>query len=179
MLLQLPYYQNCSLSKILMSSIFPPQILKRRGLLGHCHERFWGSHFERCFINVCVFNPLVPSNSSSLLSSTFKKCENINVELMVREFVRLSMFILHLYHHDGNMGLAHEAIVFYKCLASLLSAKWGDEYSVVLGWLRCCLGFSLLRSAIQCIQDACSLIGAYTRAPPPMDLVQVEFHLSE
>ena len=75
--------------------------------------------------------------------------------------------------------LAHEATVFYKRLASLLSAKWGDEYSVVLGWLRCCLGFSLLRSAIQCIRGARSSIGAYTRAPPPMDLVQVESHLSE
>ena len=76
-------------------------------------------------------------------------------------------------------GLAHETTVFYKHLASLLSTKWGDEYSVVLGWLRCCVGFSLLRSAIQCIRGARSSIGAYTRAPPPMDLVQVESHLSE
>ena len=41
-------------------------------------------------------------------------------------------------------GLAHEATYFYKRLASLLSRKWGDEYSVVLGWLRCFLSFSLL-----------------------------------
>ena len=27
-------------------------------------------------------------------------------------------------------GLAHEATYFYKCLASLLSHKWGDEFSV-------------------------------------------------
>ena len=73
-------------------------------------------------------------------------------------------------------GLSHEA---YKCLASLLSAKWGDEYSVVLSWLRCCLFFSLLQSAIQCIRGACSAIGAYSRAPLPMDLVQVESCLSE
>ena len=38
---------------------------------------FWGSRSERCFIDVRVFNPLAPSNSSSLLSSTFKKHENI------------------------------------------------------------------------------------------------------
>ena len=37
---------------------------------------FWGSRSERCFIDVCVFNPLAPSNSSSTLSSTFKKHEN-------------------------------------------------------------------------------------------------------
>ena len=38
---------------------------------------FWGSRSERCFTDVRVFNPLAPSNSSSLLSSTFKKHENI------------------------------------------------------------------------------------------------------
>ena len=57
---------------------------------------FWGSRSERCFIDVRVFNPLAPSNSSSSLSSTFKKHEISSVELMVREFVRLSILLLHL-----------------------------------------------------------------------------------
>ena len=69
------------------------------------------------------------------------------------------MLLLHLSTCRQRGGLAHEVTVFYKCLASLLSAKWGDEYSVVLGWLWYCLGFSLLRSAIQCIQGARSSIG--------------------
>ena len=55
----------------------------------------------------------------------------------------------------------------------------GVMNTLVLGWLRCCLGFSLLHSAIQCIRGARSSIGAYTRAPPPMDLVQVDSRLSE
>ena len=38
---------------------------------------FWGSSSERCFIDVRVFKPLAPSNSSSTLSSTFKKHEDI------------------------------------------------------------------------------------------------------
>ena len=88
------------------------------------------------------------------------------------------MLLLHLSSCRQQGGWLTK-LVFYKRLAYLLSAKWGDEYSVVLGWLRCCLGFSLLRSAIQCIRGARSSIGAYTRAPPPMDLVQVESHLSE
>ena len=33
--------------------------------------------------------------------------------------------------------------------------------------------------AIQCNRGARSSIGAYTRAPPPLDLVQVESRLSE
>ena len=54
--------------------------------------------------------------------------------------------------------LAHEATYFYKHLASLLSCKWGDEYSLVIGWLQCFLLFSLLHSATQCVYGACSLI---------------------
>ena len=49
-------------------------------------------------------------------------------------------------------GLADEATIFYKCLASLLSNEWGDSYSVTLGWLSCRL--SLLHSAIACIHGA-------------------------
>ena len=140
---------------------------------------FWGSRSERCFIDVRGFNPLAPSNSSSSLLSTFKKHENIKRRAYgqrIREVEHASFTPIIM---SATGGLAHEATVFYKHLASLLSAKWGDEYSVVLGWLQCCLGFSLLRSAIQCIRGARSSIGAYTRAPPPMDLVQVESHLLE
>ena len=139
----------------------------------------WGSHSERCFIDVHVFNPLAPSNSSSLLSSTFKKHENIKH----RAYGQRIREVEHTYFTPIVMsatgGLAHGATVFYKHLASLLSAKWCDEYSLVLGWLWFCVGFSLLCSAIQCIRGACSSIGAYTRALLPMGLVQVESHLSE
>jgi len=36
-----------------------------------------GGRSERCFVDVRVFNPFAPSNSSPSLSSTFKKHENI------------------------------------------------------------------------------------------------------
>ena len=47
-----------------------------------------------------------------------------------------------------------------------------------MGWLRCSLSFSLLRSAIQCIRGARSSIGHYVSAPPPMDLVRIESNLT-
>ena len=75
-------------------------------------------------------------------------------------------------------GLAHEATHFYKRLASLLSHKWGDEYSIVMGWLRYSLSFSLLRSAIQCVRGARSSIRHYIEVPLPMDLVRVESNMS-
>ena len=98
-----------------------------------------------------------------------------SVKLMGREFVTSFTPII----MSATRGLAHEATIFYKHLASLLSAKWDDEYSVFLGWLRCCLGFSLLQSSVQYTQGACSSIGEFNRAPPPMDLVQVESHQDE
>jgi len=67
---------------------------------------------------------------------------------------------------------------FFKRLAALLSTKWGFDYSVVMGWHRCCLSFSLLCSAIQGIHGAHSSIGVYSWTPPPVDLVAVESHMS-
>ena len=138
---------------------------------------FWGGRSERCFIDVRVFNPFAPSNSSSSLSSTFRKHEKIKHRAYgqrVREVEHATFTPIVL---AATGGLAHEATVFYKRLASLLAKKWGD-YSVVLGWLRCCLSFSLLRSAIQCIRGLRSSIGVYTRTPQSVDLVTVESHLS-
>ena len=79
---------------------------------------------------------------------------------------------------SATEGLAHEATFFSKRLAFLLAQKWGDEYLIVMGWLRYSLSFSLVRSAIQCIRGAHSAIGHYITAPPPMDLVRVESNLT-
>ena len=81
---------------------------------------FWGSRSERCFIDVHVFNPLAPYNSSSLLSPTFKKHENIKRQAYgqrIRE-VEHAFFTPIVMLATGGL-----ATVFYKCLASLLSAK--------------------------------------------------------
>ena len=42
----------------------------------------------------------------------------------------------------------------YKHLASLLSSKWNQPYSTIMGWLRCRLSFALLRSSIAAIRGA-------------------------
>jgi len=52
-----------------------------------------------------------------------------NIKLMVREFMWLSK---HAPFTSMIMLAAHKATVFYKLLASHLSGKWGDEYSVIL-----------------------------------------------
>ena len=58
---------------------------------------------------------------------------------------------------SGGMGAS--TTVAYKRLAFLLSCKWKSPYCRVMSWLRCCLGFSLLHSAIMCIRGSRSSSG--------------------
>ena len=67
-----------------------------------------------------------------------------------------------------------EASIFYKRLATMLAAKWGDPYSQVLCWRRCRLAFSLLRSSIQAIRGARSSRGHPIRGGLPIDLIRSE-----
>ena len=75
-------------------------------------------------------------------------------------------------------GLANEASTFYKRLASMLASKWDHPYSSTLCWLRCRLGFSLLRSAIQAIRGARSSRGHAIRISTAVDLVNIESNIS-
>ena len=73
---------------------------------------FWGGRSERCFVDVRVFNPFAPSNSSTSLSSTFKKHENIKRRAYgqrVREVEHASFTPIVL---AATGGLAHEATIF-------------------------------------------------------------------
>ena len=120
-------------------------------------------------VDVRVFNPYAASNKYSSLSTTYKKHENIKRYAdgqRIREIEHASFMPLVM---SATGGLAYEATIFYKHLASLLSTK-GDSYAITLGWLRYRLSFSLLHSAISCLRGAQLSSGHYDRAPPPMDL---------
>ena len=131
---------------------------------------FWGGRFERTYFDVRVFNPYAPSNRQSSLSSCYRKQESLKkraYEQRVREVEHASFTPLVL---SATGGMANEATVFYKRLASCLAMKWDQSYSSTLSWLRCRLTFSLLRSAIQCIRGARSSCGHAAKSPPPIDL---------
>ena len=100
-----------------------------------------GGRSECALVDVRVFNPFAPSNAASSLPACYKKNENTKKRTYGqrnREIERTS-FTPGVMSATG--GLAHEATYFHKRLASLLSYKWGDEYSIVLGWLWCSLSF--------------------------------------
>ena len=73
-------------------------------------------------------------------------------------------------------GMGRSATVTYQRLASLLSDKWNSPYSVIMGWLRCSLSFSLLRSALMCVRGSRSRAGS-PGVPVAVDLTVAEGHL--
>ena len=138
---------------------------------------FWGGCYEKCYTDVRVFNPLAPSNSGTTLQSCYRKHEITKkraYELRIRE-VEHSSFTPLVFSASGGILMGHEASVFYKRLASLLSDKWNDPYATVLGWIRCRLSFCLLRSAIQCSRGARSSQGRYIKSAP---VALVQYRLS-
>lgn len=47
----------------------------------------------------------------------------------------------------SNWGMGTSAEVFYKRLASLMSEKNDLNYATTMVWIRCCISYSLIRSA--------------------------------
>lgn len=130
---------------------------------------FWGGRFERTFFDVRVFNPHAPSNRTSRCYRKHELEKKRQYEQRVREIEHASFTPLVL---SATGGMASEATIFYKRLASCLATKWDQPYGPTMSWLRCRLAFSLLRSAIQCIRGARSSCGHAAKSQtPPLDLV--------
>ena len=140
---------------------------------------FWGGRCEKTYIDVKVFNPHAPSNRTTNSKAIYRKhelCKKRSYDARIRE-VEHSSFTPLIFSATG--GMAAEATIFYKRLASLLSDKWDSNYAAVMGWVRCCLSFSLLRSAIRCLRGSRSSRGSFGRSlgTAPIDLIQMETRL--
>ena len=71
--------------------------------------------------------------------------------------VEMDSFTPLVFSTFGGMGSA--ATTVYKRIAFLLSVKREQPYSLVMSWLWCSSSFSLLRSAINCLHRARSILG--------------------
>ena len=90
---------------------------------------FWGGRSERCYVDVRVSNPYAPSNVSSL-SASYKRHKSIKHRAYgqrIREVEHGSFTPIVL---SVTGGMAQEATMFYKCLASLLATKWNNDYDL-------------------------------------------------
>ena len=108
----------------------------------------WGGRYERCFVDVRVFNPHAPTNANVPISSCYRNHERAKrraYEQRVREVERASFTPLVM---SATGGMASEATHFYKRLAARLACKWDQPYCLTMAWLRCTITFSLLRSAV-------------------------------
>ena len=68
----------------------------------------------------------------------------------------------------GSMSRA--TTIFYRKLAHLLSERRNQSYATTMGWLRCHLGYSLLKSAILCIRGSRSKPQFIPRFPDSTEL---------
>ena len=112
----------------------------------------WGGRFERTYIDVRVFNLHAPSHRQTNLSICYRRQKSLKkraYQQRIREIEHASFTPLVL---SATNSLANEATIFYERLASCLAAKWDCSYSSTMSWLRCCLTFALLHSAIQCVR---------------------------
>ena len=138
---------------------------------------FWGHCRHRPFFDVRVFNAFAESNQSPCPAVTFQRHEGDKhraYEECVCE-VEPGSFTP-LVFSSGDMH-GRSVTVTYRHLASLLSVKWNSPYPVIMGWLHCSLGFSLLRSALMCLHGSQSQAGS-PGVPAAVDLAVAEGHLA-
>ena len=138
-------------------------------------QGFWGSRNTKDFFDVKVFNPFAKSYRNRPLTQVFTQMEQMkrrSYDQRVRDIEHGTMTPL-IFSLNGGLGRA--ATVTYKRLASLLSLKWNEPYSIVMGWLRCTISFSLTRSAISCLRSSRST--ARNRIPSSISLTLRETNL--
>ena len=137
---------------------------QQRGLSPIRRESMWilGTATAECIFwckgvqPMCTVMPRHPDGC--LLQKTWKR-EVLSVQTVCScGWARL----LHPLVFSTSRGMGRAATVTYKRLASLLAMKRELPYSVIMGWLRCQLSFSLLRSAVICLRGCRS---AYNNVP--------------
>ena len=128
---------------------------------------FWGSSHERAYFAVRIYNPFACPYLPVINAEKRR-----NYDQRIREIEHGSFTPL-VFSTAGGMGPA--ASVVFMRLASMISIRNNQPYSRVLNWLRCRLGFSLIRSAIMCLRGARS---SYHR-PIKSDCAALDLALSE
>ena len=129
-------------------------------------QGFWGERRQDAFFDVRVSTPMHPVTAipPQLPATRNMRRRSEEHTIRVRE-IEHGTFTPLVFSATGGMGPA--AQVFYRRLAALISEKQQQSYGMTMGWIRCCLSFSLLRSAITCLQGSRS---SYHRPASPSDL---------
>ena len=142
---------------------------------------FW-TDGRNAFFDTRVFYPHAPSYRSRSLQSLYRKFESDKKREYSERIntVEHGSFTPLVFSACGGMG--REATVAVKKLATALATKRNENYCHVISWMRCCLSFSLARSAIRCVRGSRSLrrktrLYMDGHGLAPVDLVDAEAHL--
>ena len=117
-------------------------------------QGFWGNKRQLAFFDVRVFNPNAPSCCNSSMASVYSRHENEKRRAYQQRIIEVEHGFFTPLVFSANGGMGPTATVTYKRITSLLAEKRAEPYPKTIGWLRCTLNFSLIRSAIQCIRGA-------------------------
>ena len=138
---------------------------------------FW-TQGSNAFFDTRVFYPHARCYRSKPLKSLFRKMEGDKRREYgerIRE-VEHGSFTPLVFSSCGGMG--QEAAVVVKKLADAIATKRSERYSRVVTWMRCCLAFSLARSAIRCVRGSRSICRR-THYQAPVDLVRHEAQMEQ
>ena len=147
------------------------------GLASELLAGFWGCRHLCFFLDVCIFNVAAESNRPTSLAAIFSKHEGEKLHVYeehVRELERGSLTPLAF---SSSEGMGKATMLVHCRLTNLLSDKWNSSYPLTMGWLRCSLSFSLLRSSRMCLCGFRSSSGSQS-LPAAVDLVVAEGHLA-
>ena len=138
----------------LNGEVLPPSANKEDNARLDVRARGFWDKYQDAFFDVRVFYPFAPSYSCKPLAAVYKEHERkkrLEYGRRVREVEQGSFTPLVF---TANGGMAPEATVTFKRLASLLAEKRDESYSSIMGWLRCKISFNLLRSALLCLRGS-------------------------
>ena len=104
--------------------------------------------FERTMFDVRVFNPFVPSNRNLTLPSVYRKHEQEKRRKYERRVLEVehSSFVPIVFSTTGGEGKASSAL--FARIASKLSDKRNEPFSVTMAFVRTKLSFSLVRAMV-------------------------------
>ena len=116
-------------------------------------RNFWGNR-QMALFDVKVFNHFAKSNQKFSLHSSLNHHEKMKKRSYEQRIIEVEngSFTPLVFSTTGSMVRATS--IFYWRLAHLLSERRNQSYATTMGWLRCHLGYSLLRSAILCIRGS-------------------------
>ena len=114
---------------------------------------FWNQG-QDAYFDIRAFNPNAPSYCSQDLHHLYRKHEQKKKREYNGRVLEIENGVFTPLVFSTSGGIGRDSTVFYKSLADSLSGKRDKPYSVTMGWLRCCLNFALLRSAILCIRGS-------------------------